>query len=160
MTLKDDGDIKNKSYQEYMSENDGCSSDEKPYEGDLLVVRCHMSAFIEDDQTQRENIFHSRCMVKGNYYLFIVDGNSNVNVASLRLALIEIILGKYKDEILCNIVPVEATDILLRRPWQFDKKVTHDSVTNKFSFEHKGKKVTIKPLSPHKVIEDQIKMKK
>ncbi|RDY08352.1 hypothetical protein CR513_07440, partial [Mucuna pruriens] len=35
---------------------------------------------------------------------------------------------------------MEATHILLGRPWQFDRKVTHDGVTNKFSFVHKGNK--------------------
>ncbi|RDX60671.1 hypothetical protein CR513_61165, partial [Mucuna pruriens] len=42
-------------------------------------------------------------------------------------------------------------ELTLGRPWQFYRKVTHDGVTNKFSFEHKGKKKTLKPLSPHEV---------
>ncbi|RDX73742.1 hypothetical protein CR513_46611, partial [Mucuna pruriens] len=68
---------------------------------------------------------------------------------------IELTLDKYKDEILCDVVPMEATHILLGR-----SKVTHDDVANKFSFTHKGNKVTIKPLIPRAVIEDQLKMKK
>ncbi|RDX65076.1 hypothetical protein CR513_56301, partial [Mucuna pruriens] len=68
--------------------------------------------------------------------------------------LIELTLGKYKDEILCDIVPMEATHILLGR-----LKVTYDGMTNKFSFEYKDKKITLKPLSPYKFLEDQIKMK-
>ena len=31
-------------------------------------------------------------------------------------------IGKYKDEVLCNLVPMEATDILLGRPWKYDRK--------------------------------------
>ncbi|RDY09316.1 hypothetical protein CR513_06318, partial [Mucuna pruriens] len=73
---------------------------------------------------------------------------------------VELTLGRYKDEILCDIVPKEATHILLRRPWQFDRKVTHDGVTNKFSFVHKGNKVILKPLTPGEVIVDQLKIKK
>ncbi|RDY02964.1 hypothetical protein CR513_13523, partial [Mucuna pruriens] len=38
-------------------------------------------------------------------------------------------------------------------------KVTHDGVTNKFSFIHEGNKVTLKPLTPKEFLEDQIKMK-
>ncbi|RDY09318.1 hypothetical protein CR513_06320, partial [Mucuna pruriens] len=53
--------------------------------GDLLMVRRLMSVFIEDDQSQRENIFHSRCMIQGKCCSLIIDGGSNVNVASLRL---------------------------------------------------------------------------
>ncbi|RDX94583.1 hypothetical protein CR513_23022, partial [Mucuna pruriens] len=29
---------------------------------------------------------------------------------------VEVTLGKYKDEILCNVLPMEATHILLERP--------------------------------------------
>ncbi|RDX76444.1 hypothetical protein CR513_43554, partial [Mucuna pruriens] len=63
-------------------------------------------------------------------------------------------LGKYKDEVLCNVVPMEETHILLGRPWQYDRKVTHDGITNKLTFIHRGKKVTLKPLSPKEVNED------
>ncbi|RDY10862.1 hypothetical protein CR513_04534, partial [Mucuna pruriens] len=74
--------------------------------------------------------------------------------------IVDLTLGKYKDEILCDVVPMEATHVLMRRPWNFDIKVTYDGVTNKFSFVHKGNKVTLKPLTHREVIEDQIKMKK
>ena len=37
------------------------------------------------DETQRENIFHSRCMVMGKICALIVDGVSCSNVASKRL---------------------------------------------------------------------------
>ncbi|RDY05797.1 hypothetical protein CR513_10320, partial [Mucuna pruriens] len=54
---------------------------------------------------------------------------------------IELTLGKYKDEILCDVVPMEATHILVGRPWQFDRQVTYDDVANLFSFIHKDKKL-------------------
>ncbi|RDX96618.1 hypothetical protein CR513_20695, partial [Mucuna pruriens] len=59
-------------------------------------------------------------------------------------------LGKYSDEILCDVVPTEATYILLGRSLQFHRQKIHDGVTNRFSFVHKGQKVTIKILSPRK----------
>ncbi|RDX84957.1 hypothetical protein CR513_33918, partial [Mucuna pruriens] len=40
------------------------------------------------------------------------------------------------------------------RPWQFDRKVSHDEITNRFSFVHMEQKVTLKPMSPRKVCED------
>ena len=36
--------------------------------------------------------------------------------------LINFSIGNYKDEVLCDLVPMEATHILLGRPWQFDRK--------------------------------------
>ena len=40
--------------------------------------------FLGDD-TQRENIFHSRCLVIGKVCSLIIDGGSCANVASTRL---------------------------------------------------------------------------
>jgi len=75
-----------------------------------------------------------------------------------RQVLICFSIGKYVDEILFDVVPMEASHLLLGRLWQCDRDVVHNGVTNKFSFVHKGKKVTLKPFSPGKVCEDQIKM--
>lgn len=68
-------------------------------------------------------------------------------------------IGKYVDEILFDVVPMEASRILLERHWQYDKVVVHSGVTTKFSFVHKGQKVTLTPLSPSEICEDQIKMR-
>ena len=54
---------------------------------------------------------------------------------------------------------MEASHLLLGRPWQFDKRANHDGFTNKISFTHQGKKIVLKPLSPQEVCEDQIKMR-
>ena len=76
-----------------------------------------------------------------------------------RQVLICFSIGKYVDEILFDVVPMEASHLLLGRPWQYDRDVVHNGVTNKFSFVHKGQKVTLKPLSPSEVCENQIKMR-
>ena len=68
-------------------------------------------------------------------------------------------IGKYKDEVLCDVVPMEATHLLLGRPWQYDRHVLHDGLSNTMSFSFQGRKVILKPLSPKEVHEDQIKMK-
>ncbi|RDX97316.1 hypothetical protein CR513_19922, partial [Mucuna pruriens] len=83
MILRDKEDIE-KETSTSRSEG-GYSSEEVPYEGDLLMVRRLMSAFIKDDQSQRENIFHSRCMIQGKVFSLIIDGGCSVNVVSQRL---------------------------------------------------------------------------
>ncbi|RDX89803.1 hypothetical protein CR513_28425, partial [Mucuna pruriens] len=82
-----DGDIDNESSQEEISTSGSkwYSSEEVSYEGDLLM------------------------MVNGNCCSLIIDGGRSINVASLRLVNVKFTLGKYKDEILCDIVPMEAT---------------------------------------------------
>ena len=54
--------------------------------------------------------------------------------------------GTYKDEILCDIMPMDVCHILLGRPWQFDRKVVHDGRKNTYSLEKYGKIRTLSPL--------------
>jgi len=61
--------------------------------------------------------------------------------------LVTFVIGKHKDEVLCDVVPMEATHLLLGRPWQYDRKILHDRHTNKISFNFQGHKIMLKPLS-------------
>ena len=44
-------------------------------------------------------------------------------IKETKQVLINFSIGNFKDEVLCDIVPMEANHILLGRPWQFDRKV-------------------------------------
>ena len=59
---------------------------------------------------------------------------------------------------ICDVVPMEASHLLLGRPWQFDRKVQHDGYNNRYSFSHEGRKVVFAPLSPQDVYEEQKKI--
>ena len=50
-------------------------------------------------------------------------------------------IGRYNDKVLCDVVPMEATQVLLGRPWQYDTKAVHDGFTNKISFKQDDKKI-------------------
>ena len=50
--------------------------------------------------------------------------------------------------------------LLLGRPWQFDQHVKHDGFTNKYSFVINQRKITLVPLSPKGVYEDQVRLQK
>ncbi|RDX94053.1 hypothetical protein CR513_23607, partial [Mucuna pruriens] len=123
-------------------------SDGSHYVGDLIVVRRLMNSYVgEEAKIERENIFHSRCLILGNLCSMIIDEGSCVNVASERLvkklALLTIVhpkpyklqwlsdkeellvdrqvkvmftLGRYEDTMVCNVVPMEASHLLLGRP--------------------------------------------
>ncbi|RDY00248.1 hypothetical protein CR513_16605, partial [Mucuna pruriens] len=122
-----------------------------PQEMLSLQVTPLMMRVSKYSDSQRENIFQSRCHVKEKLCSIIIDGGSmfqqhyhNVNVASLRLVeklnlptlvhlrpdmlqwlsekgemvvdkqvSLAFILGKYKNNILCGVVPMEDTHILL-----------------------------------------------
>ena len=69
--------------------------------------------------------------------------------------LISFSIGKYKDEVL-----MQAGHLLLGRPWKFDRKFKHEDFTNKYSFMHNQWTVTLVPLIPSQVYEDQVRMRK
>ena len=41
-------------------------------------------------------------------------------------------VGRYSDEVLCDVVPMQASHMLLGRPWQYDRRVTHDGFKNRY----------------------------
>ena len=72
--------------------------------------------------------------------------------------LVSFRIGKYEDQVLCDVVPMQAAHILLGRPWQYDRKVKHDGFTNKYSFKHNNRNTILFPLAPKLVYEEQMKM--
>jgi hypothetical protein len=52
---------------------------------------------------------------------------------------------KYRDEVWCDVVPMDAYHLLFGRYWQFDRKVHHDGFKNTYSFELNGVKITLGP---------------
>ncbi|RDY01306.1 hypothetical protein CR513_15394, partial [Mucuna pruriens] len=114
-------------------------------------MRRSVSSHISDQvETQRENIFHSRCLVLDNLcYMMIDDKQLEVTFT----------LSSYEDKVICDVVSMEATHLLLGTPWKFDRKVIHDGVTNRFTFVHLGQRIMLKPLIPREVNGDQNKMK-
>uniref|UniRef100_A0A2N9FGW5 Retrotransposon gag domain-containing protein n=1 Tax=Fagus sylvatica TaxID=28930 RepID=A0A2N9FGW5_FAGSY len=73
--------------------------------------------------------------------------------------LVTFSIGKYMNEVLCDVVPMHAGHILLGRPWQYDRRVTHDRFKNIYSFVKEGKTIKLAPLTPSQVYEDQLKLK-
>jgi hypothetical protein len=68
-------------------------------------------------------------------------------------------IGKYVDEVLCDVVPMQASHILLGRPCQYDRKAIHNGVKNRYTIVKDGKPITLIPLTPKQVYDDQIKLK-
>ena len=63
-------------------------------------------------------------------------------------------IGKYHDEVFCDVVPMYVSHILLGEPWQFDWRGNHDSFKNRFSFMKDKKLITFIPLTSKQVYED------
>ncbi|KAL1220413.1 hypothetical protein V5N11_019788 [Cardamine amara subsp. amara] len=72
---------------------------------------------------------------------------------------VPIIIGRYKDEILCDMLPMESRHMLFGRPWQFYRRVQHEGFTNRYSFEYKGRKIVLVLMTPQEVYQDQVHLK-
>ncbi|XP_019057167.1 PREDICTED: uncharacterized protein LOC109116376 [Tarenaya hassleriana] len=93
-------------------------------------------------------------------------------------------IGRYQDEVTCDVVPMQAghmllgrpwqfdrevshdgranqySHMLLGRPWQFDREVSHDGRANQYSFVYNKRKIVLAPHSPSQVHEMQLKLAK
>ncbi|CAL1369587.1 unnamed protein product [Linum trigynum] len=84
--------------------------------------------------------------------------NQDGSIEVTKQAILKFEVGSYKDEVLCDVVPMEEAHVLLGRPCQFDRNGQHDRVTNKYKWSHRGQKFVSKPLSPKEIYEDQLQM--
>ena len=62
--------------------------------------------------------------------------------------LVSIQMGDYKDEIYCNVLPMDVAHVLLGRPWLYDLNVTNFGKDNIYSFKYKGKRIILRPAKP------------
>ncbi|XP_013669098.1 uncharacterized protein LOC106373475 [Brassica napus] len=191
MIVLANGEVISEDEQEE-DESDGEEDMDYPVKGEMLVTRRALNVQPKAKETeQRENLFHTRCLVQSKVCSLIIDGGSCTNAASetfveklglsvhkhprpyllqwlsdiggeLRVTKqvkVPLTIGRYQDEITCDVLPMGSSHILLGRPWQFDRRVLHDGFTNRHSFSHGGKQITLVPLTPHEVYEDQMCLK-
>ncbi|KAL5719734.1 hypothetical protein ACHQM5_012479 [Ranunculus cassubicifolius] len=75
--------------------------------------------------------------------------NKGSEVSVTKQVLISFSIGKiYHDEILCDVIPMDACHLLLGRPWQFDREVLHNGRQNTYSLVTNKKKITLTPITP------------
>ncbi|XP_075521546.1 LOW QUALITY PROTEIN: uncharacterized protein LOC142554754 [Primulina tabacum] len=150
-------------YGEYGSHSDGEDEDDMPaledpdegFEavvGEALVTRRIMSAQMVE-KLSLPTLKHPQ-----PYRLQWLNDCAEVKVN--KQVLVTFYIRKYVDEVLCDVVPMHACHILLGRPWQYDRRVTHDGYKNRYSFMLKNDSIVLLPLSPKQVLEDQLKKKK
>jgi len=68
-------------------------------------------------------------------------------------------IGTYKDEVICDVVPMEAGHLLLGRTWQYDSKINYNDLTNEITLTHLGTKLVLHPQTPLQVAKDQVEIK-
>jgi hypothetical protein len=66
---------------------------------------------------------------------------------------------KYNDHVECDVVPMQACQLRLGRPWLYDCDVQIFGRTNKLSFVYKGERIALLPLTPKEIMKDDLKKK-
>jgi hypothetical protein len=66
-------------------------------------------------------------------------------VCVTRQCLVNFKMGEYRDEVLCDVIPMDVCHVLLGRPWQYDRHVVHDGRMNTYTLEKDGKTHTLLP---------------
>ncbi|CAL1412875.1 unnamed protein product [Linum trigynum] len=70
-------------------------------------------------------------------------------------AIVRFEIGEYNDEMMFDVAPMQATHLLLGRPWQFDGRVCHYGGSNCYKVRHGGRKILLQPLTMTEVREYQ-----
>lgn len=71
--------------------------------------------------------------------------NKGVDITVSRQVLVSFSIGTYLDTVCCDVVPMDACHLLLCRPWQYDKDTSHHGKANIYSFDFKGRTITLLP---------------
>ena len=83
-------------------------------------------------------------------------GEARVN----KQVLVSFSIGKYSDEMLCDVVPMLVRYLLLGRLEEFNRRATKNGYANRYSFVSNNRVITLAPHTPKQVYEDQLKMKR
>lgn len=86
--------------------------------------------------------------------------NNSAEVRVKKQVLVSFSISKYEDEDLCDVVPVQISHLLLGYPRQFNRRVKHDGYTYKYSFIINKNHITLVPMTPREVYEDQVIMQR
>ena len=72
--------------------------------------------------------------------------NKGQHVLVNEQAWVEFSIGRYKDKVLCDVLPMDACHLLLGRPWQFDRQAIHDGGKNSYYFKKVNVAFKIQPF--------------
>jgi hypothetical protein len=71
-------------------------------------------------------------------------------VTVTKQCLVEFKIGGYRNDILCDVVPMDVCHLLLGRLWQYDRNVVHDGRKNTYTLEKNGRMHMLLPIEDKK----------
>ncbi|GJY14437.1 putative reverse transcriptase domain-containing protein [Tanacetum coccineum] len=73
-------------------------------------------------------------------------------IVSKRVHVLFSVGNTYKDNVWCDVVPMDACHLLLGRPWEYEHDITYNERTNTYSFLFREVKITLMPNKPKEVV--------
>jgi hypothetical protein len=88
------------------------------------------------------------------YYIQWLNDCGKIKVS--RSVRVPFSIGAYSDYVDCDVVPMDACSLLLRTPWQYNTDSLHHGRLNYYSLLFKSQKIIIHPMTPEKIVKDDI----
>jgi hypothetical protein len=85
------------------------------------------------------------------YYIQWLNNSGKVKIT--HTTHVHFSIDTYYDYADCDVVPMQACSLLLGHPWEFDTNIVHHGRANKYTLMHKGKKITLLPLTPNEIVQ-------
>jgi hypothetical protein len=85
------------------------------------------------------------------YYIHWLNNSGKAKVT--QIARIDFCISTYHDYVDCDVVPMEASSLLLGRLSEFDTNVVHHGRSNKYTLVLNGKKITLLPLTSNEIVQ-------
>uniref|UniRef100_A0A2N9H5T6 Reverse transcriptase n=1 Tax=Fagus sylvatica TaxID=28930 RepID=A0A2N9H5T6_FAGSY len=110
------------------------------------VVRCALAQPRDNTDWRRCAIFqtYTKCGDKTCRVSWV----DTTSIPIKERCLVSIQFLTYKDDIWCDVLPMDVGHIILGRPWLYDLDVTLHGRSNSCSFVFEGKKIKLTPLQP------------
>jgi hypothetical protein len=83
------------------------------------------------------------------YKVSWIQKGHQVNVT--KQCLVEFKIGGYKDEILCDVIPMNVCHLLLGRPWKYERNMIHDGRKNTYTLDKNGRMHMLLPIKNQEV---------
>jgi hypothetical protein len=63
-------------------------------------------------------------------------------------------VGDHNDTVICDVFPMDACQLLLGRPWQYDRRSTRHGRSNTYSFWDDGRRRVLRPMFDKQIMVD------
>uniref|UniRef100_A0A803LVP7 CCHC-type domain-containing protein n=1 Tax=Chenopodium quinoa TaxID=63459 RepID=A0A803LVP7_CHEQI len=74
--------------------------------------------------------------------------NNDGGLLVKKRVLVQFEIGEFKDEVWCDVLPMDSCSLLLGRPWQWDRDATHLWKQNIYTIAVGNSRIGLQPLAP------------